>query len=219
MNHQVPHYGTTLRDDTTGRRLPSSERRSDGLTVPDPAIPPQSSRAERRKRPRPDAGRCLLVHGGYTRSRQVGECNGHQWSPTVTRNGRSAGQRSRYQAALDEAGRSSSLPTRLPRALRALAHDAWSPWMSLTLRSSWEPTPPLGGASSFAPIVPPACHKQRAPAVSSGQSRSLREDGWAGRRPLTLGGKEPGLMACKGSPVPVIMPAIWGRAPDWDGSS
>jgi hypothetical protein len=29
--------------------------------------------------------------------------------------------------------------------------------------------------SSFSPAVPPTCHKQRSPAVSSGQSRSLGE--------------------------------------------
>jgi hypothetical protein len=35
--------------------------------------------------------------------------------------------------------------------------------------------------SSFPPAVPPTCHKQRSPAVCSGQSRSLREASQAGR--------------------------------------
>jgi hypothetical protein len=47
----------------------------------------------------------------YTRSRQVEECNGHERSRAVTRIRRSASQHSRYQAALEEAGQSSSLPT------------------------------------------------------------------------------------------------------------
>jgi hypothetical protein len=40
------------------------------------------------------------VHGGYTRSRQVGECNGHERSPRELRNRRSDSQRSRHQAPL-----------------------------------------------------------------------------------------------------------------------
>jgi hypothetical protein len=56
------------------------------------------------------------------------------------------------------------------------------------------------GASSFSPAVPPACHKQRSPAVSSGQSRSLEDGRWTGRRSLTCGGDGGRTcMACKGS--------------------
>jgi hypothetical protein len=51
------------------------------------------------------------VHSGYTRDRQIGECSGHQRSQPVPRNRRSARQHSRHQAALQEAGQSSSLPT------------------------------------------------------------------------------------------------------------
>jgi len=55
-------------------------------------------------------------------------------------------------------------------------------------------------AESFSPAVPPACHKQRARAVSSGQSRSLRGTRWAGRTSLTCGGGGGrNCMACKGS--------------------
>jgi hypothetical protein len=46
------------------------------------------------------------------------------------------------------------------------------------------------GAPSFSPAVPLACHKQRSPAVRSGQSRSLRGGHWAGRICLTWGGEE-----------------------------
>jgi hypothetical protein len=64
------------------------------------------------------------VHAGYTRSRQVEECNGHERSPKESRNRRSDRQRSHHQAALQAAGESSSLPPQLPRALRALGHEA-----------------------------------------------------------------------------------------------
>ena len=64
-------------------------------------------------------------------------------------------------------------------------------------------------ASTFSPAVPPACHKQRSPAVSSGQSRSLEAGRWAGRRlPDLGGGRRPklhgmqGLMALIGLAVP-----------------
>ena len=53
--------------------------------------------------------------------------------------------------------------------------------------------------SLFAPAVPPT-HKQRARAVSSGQSRSLEEDRWTGRRALTWGGGGGrNCITCKGS--------------------
>jgi hypothetical protein len=50
------------------------------------------------------------VHAGYTRSRQAGEYNGRQRSPSVPTNRRSDHQRSLHQAALQQAGQSSSLP-------------------------------------------------------------------------------------------------------------
>jgi hypothetical protein len=59
-------------------------------------------------------------------------------------------------------------------------------------------------ASSFSPAVPPMCHKQRSPALSSGQSRSLGEGGCAGRTPLTWGGGVGrNCMACKGSGIQI----------------
>jgi hypothetical protein len=54
------------------------------------------------------------VHGGYTRSRQVEERNGHERSPRELRNRRSAHQRSRHQAPLQEAGRSSRRLSQVP---------------------------------------------------------------------------------------------------------
>jgi hypothetical protein len=60
----------------------------------------------------------------------------------------------------------------LPRALRALAHEAASPEKSLTLWPSWNRRRQVG-ASSFSPTVPPTCHKQRlraVPADSHGHS-------------------------------------------------
>jgi hypothetical protein len=140
-----------------------------------------------------------LVHSGYTRSRQVGECNGHERSRPVTRNHRSENQRSRYQAAYEEAGQSSSLPTRLPRALRALANDAVVTRDGPHPAAELEPSPP-GARSRLVPAVPPTCHKQRSPAVSSGQPRSLRRGRWAGRPSLTWGGGGGrNCMACKRS--------------------
>jgi hypothetical protein len=76
----------------------------------------------------------------------------------------------------------------------------WSPRTGLTLRSSWEPSPPRREASSFSPAVPPTCHKQRYLAVCSGQPRSLEGSRWAGRWSLTWGGGVARTcMACKGS--------------------
>ena len=64
-------------------------------------------------------------------------------------------------------------PTRLPRALRALAHEA------VVTEDRLHPSGRAGAVaatcerSSFLPAVP-TCHKQRSPAVSNGQSRLLR---------------------------------------------
>jgi hypothetical protein len=55
-------------------------------------------------------------------------------------------------------------------------------------------------ALSFSPAVPPTCHKQRARAVSSGQSRSLRDGRCAACGPLTRTvDMARHCMACKGS--------------------
>jgi hypothetical protein len=89
----------------------------------------------------------------------------------------------------------------LPRALWALAHEA--------VVTKDRPHPlaereavATGGASPFSPAVPPACHKQRSPAVSSGQPRSLTEGLCAWQASLTWGGGGGrNCMACKGSPV------------------
>ena len=78
-------------------------------------------------------------------------------------------------------------PEELPRRIRGLPTRRWSPRTGLTLWTSWEPLPPRA-RWSFSSAVPPACHKQRSPAVSSGQSRSLHAGRWAGRTCLTWGG-------------------------------
>jgi hypothetical protein len=87
----------------------------------------------------------------------------------------------------------------LSRALRALAREAVvtkdGPHPTGELEPSWP-----GGSLVVLTAVPPTCHKQRSPAVCSGQSRSLGEGGLAGRTPLTWGGGGGrNCMACKGS--------------------
>jgi hypothetical protein len=75
----------------------------------------------------------------------------------------------------------------------------WSPRTGLTSGRAGSRRRQVG-ASSSAPVVPPACHKQRSPAVCSGQSRSLRAGRWAGRSSLTWGGGGGrNCMACTGS--------------------
>jgi hypothetical protein len=84
-----------------------------------------------------------------------------------------------------------------------LATKRWPPGMGLTLRLTWSRYRQVR-APSFSPAVPPACHKQRAPAVSSGQPRSLRGGRWAGHTSLTWGGGGGrNCMACKRSGVQI----------------
>jgi hypothetical protein len=64
------------------------------------------------------------VHGGYTRSRQVGECNGHQRSRRLLRNRRSADHSSHDQGTLQSAVRSSSLPTTAGGSVRRCPTEA-----------------------------------------------------------------------------------------------
>jgi hypothetical protein len=132
------------------------------------------------------------VHPRYTRSRQVRECSGHERPPPVTKK-RSSGHRPNLdQATFKEAGQSSSLPTRLPRAPPgSCPRGGRSPRTGLTLRMSWEPSPPrVNDRRSRRP-----CHLRAISSghrgVSGGQSRSLRGGRWAGPAPLTCGGEEP----------------------------
>ena len=101
------------------------------------------------------------------------------------------------QAAFQEAAVVHVCPTGLPRALRALAHEAGYP---RTGPPSDEPGAVTASCdqSSCSPAVPHMCHKQRSPAVSSGQSRSLTEDRWTGRRSLTWVGRSPKLHGMQG---------------------
>jgi hypothetical protein len=87
----------------------------------------------------------------------------------------------------------------LPRALRALPRSRGH-------RGQTSPSGRVEGrrrherAASLSPAVPPACHKQRSRAVSSGQSRSLGEGPLAGHAALTWPALAPrNCMACKGS--------------------
>jgi hypothetical protein len=90
-------------------------------------------------------------------------------------------------------------PEELPRRIRGLPTRRWSPRTGLTLWTSWEPSPPRA-RWSFSSAVPPACHKQRARTVSSGQSRSLETTVGLGASSLTWGGGGGrNCMACKGS--------------------
>jgi hypothetical protein len=70
-------------------------------------------------------------------------------------------------------------------------------------------------ASSFSPAVPPACHKQRSRAVSSGQPRSLREDRWAGRpSPDLRWGRRPKLHGMQGVRGSNPLSSTPGQRPD-----
>jgi hypothetical protein len=154
--------------------------------------------------PAPSTDLAAMVRIGYTPSRQAAECSGRERTPPVPRNLRSARPSRRYQRALWAADRSSSLPTQLPRALPGSCPRG------VAYRGRASPCGRVRGrrcqveATSSSPAVPPACHKQRSPAVCSGQSRSLGEGGWAGRTPLTWdGGEARNCMACKGSGVQI----------------
>jgi hypothetical protein len=65
-----------------------------------------------------------LVHARYTPYRWVGEYNGHERSPPVMKNGSRTARRGFNQAALWEAGRSSSLPIHGCRGPAAFANEA-----------------------------------------------------------------------------------------------
>ena len=100
----------------------------------------------------------------------------------------------------------------LPRALRAPAYKAADHQDRPHPTVELEPTPP-GASILLLAAVPPACHKQRSLAVSSGQSRSLRQGRWTGRPPLTWTGRGAGnCMACKGSRLGSALPCPAGRS-------
>jgi hypothetical protein len=111
-----------------------------------------------------------------------------------------AGHREPAATRRNGPGEVEGLVSGLPRTPSGLANDA------VVAGDGPHPPDELGAvdrevrASSSSPAVPPACHKQRSPAVCSGQSRSLREGRWAGRTSLTWGGGGGrNCMACKGS--------------------
>jgi hypothetical protein len=71
-----------------------------GLAVPGRPIGPWSRRTGAPEASATGRDRSPPVHGGYTRSRQVGGCNGHQRSPREQRYRRSDRQLGRDQVAL-----------------------------------------------------------------------------------------------------------------------
>ena len=118
-----------------------------GSALPCPAgrSVPGRGGPERRRRPRPDGTGTQSVRAGSASDRRTVDNSRHQRSLNVSQN-----RRSLHLQSLDLVWRrralwSSSLPTRPPRALRALSHEAVVTRTGLTLRPSWEPGPP--GAS------------------------------------------------------------------------
>jgi hypothetical protein len=120
--------------------------------------------------------------------------------------GSNAGQESQAQRSSDEfLQRSSSrrLATTGSSRVRQIAWD-------LGHRGRASPRDELGavaatcGRSSFSPVMPPACHKQRSRAVSSGQSRPVNSVVGLANLSLTWGGGAGrNCMACKGSGVQI----------------
>jgi hypothetical protein len=144
----------------------------------DPA--PGRGGPERRRRPRPDGtGEPRSVLGpcrtGTPGARAV--ASGHQgktripgrWLPSSSSRHEASGQIRLWSRRSE--GRVSPPAAASPPAL---GHEAVVTEAGLTLWLSWSRRRHVD-ASSFLPAVPPACHKQRSPAVSSGQSRSFRE--------------------------------------------
>jgi hypothetical protein len=136
-------------------------------------------------------------HAGPAPGAQVPDnCRRSVLGPQPKGTPRTTTGRSDHQPCVESAGRwtyspadhrcrrqatwSSSLPTsgcREPSGL--LPTMQWSPGTGPTLRPGWSRRR-QARASSFVSAVPPTCHKQRSPAVRSGQSRSLRGGRWAG---------------------------------------
>ncbi len=144
------------------------------------------------------------VHGGYRRCRQVAECNGHQRSRRELRNRRSGRERSRHQAPLQAAGRSSSLPPGCREPSGLLPTSRWTPRTGLTLRPSWEPSPPranvvlLGNRATHVPQAAVTSGIQRTVTVSrrGPMAWAVGSDlGW-GRRPKLHGMQ--GVELCRG---------------------
>jgi hypothetical protein len=95
-----------------------------GLAAPGRPIGPWSRRTGAPKASATRRDRSPPVHGGYTRSRQVEESSGHERSRTVARSRRSSRQPSHDLVVLQEAGRSSSLPTQGCGGLAAFTNEA-----------------------------------------------------------------------------------------------
>jgi hypothetical protein len=164
---------------------------------------PRSRSTERRRHPRtegPEPAEIVvaLVRAGSARHRTPLVLAGHQWARPAHKNRRSHGlRRSRLGRPSSSGPGSSPHPGCCgPPALAnkaGITRDGPHPPVQL-VTVAVTPEPP------FSPAVPPACHKQRSRAVSSGQPRSHREGRWAGCTLLTWGGGGGrNCMACKRS--------------------
>jgi hypothetical protein len=91
-----------------------------------------------------------VVRAGSAFERQTADNGGHQRSPRIHRNRNSVHLQHPDLVRRRQARWSSSLPTRLPRALGLLPTGRWSPRTGLTLRSSWEPSPPRASVVGLA---------------------------------------------------------------------
>jgi hypothetical protein len=129
-----------------------------------------------------------------TSSRSASPCPA---DPVPGRGGLSAG--GVPERALFQAGQSRISPPGCREPSGLLPTMQWLPRSGLTPGRAGSRCRHVRG-TSFLPAVPPTCHKQRSPAVSSGHSRSLRGGRWAGCMPLTWGGGGGrNCMACMGS--------------------
>jgi hypothetical protein len=96
-----------------------------GLAVPGRPIRSLPRRTGAPKASATGRDRSPSVHGGYTRSRQVAQCDGYERSLGELRNGRSDRQRGREQVARHEAGESSSLPAQEVTVQEAILAKVW----------------------------------------------------------------------------------------------
>jgi hypothetical protein len=140
------------------------------------------------------------VRAGSAADRRTTHNSGQERSPKVQRNRRSPTYRTLTSCGGEGCSgvRVSSpgcrescglLPTR-----RSVTEDGPHPLVS------WGAVAARCEASSLSPIVPPACHKQRSPAVSSGQPRSAGENRCAAPGVADLGDHDrPNCMECKRS--------------------
>jgi hypothetical protein len=84
------------------------------------------------------------VHAGYTRSRQVGECNGHQRAPPVVRNRRPAGSKAATRQRFSRRGRVRVSPPMDAMACQRFARDVASACHAYLRVAAWAEPVDLG---------------------------------------------------------------------------